>query len=768
MDAPTVSLFGQMLRRYRAAANLSQEELAEQANLSARAISDLERGVKRTPHKETIELLANALALPPQKRALFVAAARPALAPPATVPALHLHESDLTAPLTSLIGRERELLALTRMLGQSDVRLLTLTGTGGVGKTRLALHLAEELAADFDDGAYLVSLAPVRDARLVAPAIARTLGLHEEPGAPALQQVIAYLCERQSLVILDNVEHVVAIAPDIAALLARCPRVRMLITSRRPLRIRGEREFPLSPLDLDAAVRLFLDRVHAAEPDHVASREASNVARLICLRLDCLPLALELAAVRARTLPLPVLLQRLESSLTVLTVGLRDLPERQQTLGGTIAWGVDLLDEGEQCLFRRIAVFVGGCSLEAAHALYEPHDVGRSAVFDSLAALAEMSLLRLDVAEQDVLRFTMLETIREYALESLHQSGEEQTARERHARFFAALTEQMRAETNQDACDERLLRDIENLRAALRWAIGNRQSSVGLRLGANLARLWNMRGFANEGEAWLRALLELDAATEERADPQLRLEALYGASRFAMDRLDYARAEALAEESLALAQQTANIGALANALATLGHVAEAHKRYAEAHERFDTSLRYSRQANDIAGVGRAASSLGNLARMRGEYTYAVTYLEESLDIARQMQMTWGIINGLTSLGHVACEQADYPRATTLYRESLTFCSTMPNEAMLAWLLEGVAVVIAARGDNTQAARLCGMIAQLRHESGMTTSRHAWAIYAQTIETVRATLDPSAWTIEYETGRTFTAADGISAARGALA
>ncbi|MGZ3680687.1 MAG: ATP-binding protein [Ktedonobacterales bacterium] len=364
-----VTSFAALLRRYRTAAGLTQEGLAARAGLSTRAISDLERGQKQTPRRETVQLIADALELSAPKRALLEAAVRPLTAPAHGVEATAAPPHNLPAQLDTLIGREREAVVASDLLARMSVRVLTLTGPGGVGKTRLALQVAEDVLGYFDDGVYVTMLAALQEPDLVMRSIADTLGLRAKAGASLAAQVRTHLRDKQMLLVLDNFEHLLEAAPQISELLSACPRVKVLVTSRAPLRIGGEHEVPVAPLAGDAAADLFLRRARASNPALAVGEDELAVVEAICERLDRLPLAIELAAVWTKVLPLPGLLEQLAHSLERLTGGRRDAPERQRTLRDAIEWSERLLGDDEQRLFHRVAIFAGGFTTEAAVAI---------------------------------------------------------------------------------------------------------------------------------------------------------------------------------------------------------------------------------------------------------------------------------------------------------------------------------------------------------------------------------------------------------------
>lgn len=568
MTAAESSSFAVLLRRYRIAAGLIQEELAERVNLSVHGISNLKRG-KRHPYRHTLAQLADALVLSPQERARFEAAGREAPVRVIEVAAegklsSHLppaHPTNLPDEPTPFIGREREIEQITGLLHDPHIRMVTLTGPGGVGKTRLALQVATTLLADFRDGVFFVNLAPLADPILVPSTIAEVLGVKEEPGRDLLHSVIDALKAKRLLLVLDNYEHLLDATSIVGSLLDGCRALHALVTSRIPLHLSREHQYAVLPLtvpdpqhlpDIESlsrfeSVALLVDRARAVMSDFELDSGNSAAVAEICFRLDGLPLALELAAARIKLFPPQALLQRLSSRLKLLTGGARDSPTRQQTLRAAVDWSYSLLSEQEQTLFTRLGVFAGGCTFEAVEAVCNPQ--GGLDLLEGMAALVDQSLLRRH--GEEVPRYSMLQTVREYATEKLREREEQEDVQRRYAEYFLQVAEQAEAGLSgaeQGKWMARLNAELSNVRGALRWFLDQGAVEQVLRLAAALFWYWRPRGSLSEGRRWLQEGL----ARGDEVAPSVRAKALWALGYLAGLQGDSEEASLLLEEALKL------------------------------------------------------------------------------------------------------------------------------------------------------------------------------------------------------------------------
>jgi predicted ATPase/DNA-binding CsgD family transcriptional regulator len=610
-----------------------------------------------------------------------------------------------------LIGRRRELAAARRAILLGGYRLLTLSGPPGVGKTSLAIALAHSLQDRFSQGATLVDLGPVADPDLVGAAIAESLAVPVGRGRPG-ERLIAFLGERERLLLLDNFEQVIEASPLVASLLAACPNLRVVVTSRVPLRLRWEHELSVEPLELpDArvsslealaevpAIRLYVERARAVAADFELTAQNARLVAAICARLDGLPLAIELAAARTRSLPLQTILLQLAdqepaaqtAALELLAGGPRDLPARQQTLRSAIRWSYALLSPAEQDGLCRLAVFADGCTFEAAEAVGEIS-------WETLGSLVEKNLLWREDTQEVEPRFRMLETIQQFAREQLVAGGRADAARAAQAAYFLDLAEQSAPELvgpPQELWLERLERDCENLRAVLRWAASQRDAAMIARLGAALWRFWLVRSSAEEMRQQVRMLAE--AARLQPGD-LLRMRALHGAGVLARHLADYQTARALLEESLATARTLADEPGLAAALQDLGWVDRYEGRFQQAGALLEESLALFRRLDDWVGLAGTLRLLGYLRWLEGDYAVARALSEEGLTLARQAGDRHTVANILANLGLCRRFEGDPVAAQALFEEALAACRALGDRTGVSMLLDNLGDVALLQGD----------------------------------------------------------------------
>jgi predicted ATPase len=673
--------------------------------------------------QELGELLENDLAVLLTER--FAASLVTAQVPATSSQELVLPEPDLPEPPTPLIGREVELEKVSTLLEKKEVRLVTLTGPGGVGKSRLGLEVARRLQGVFKDGVYFIPLSAVTDPNLVLPTIAKVLAIPEDANKPILETLKEHLEHKQILLLLDNFEQITSAAPVLSELIAEAPGLELLVTSRAPLRIAAEYVCAVPPLALPSvgrspleairdteAVRLFTDRAKAVKQDFELTVDNALAVAEICYRLDGLPLAIELAAARVPLLTPQAILKRLDKRFDLLKGGARDLPTRQQTLKNTIDWSFQLLSEADKRLFTRLAVFVGGSSFEAVEVLCEDDpDIN---VLEGLSSLVEKSLLKqTEVAGEP--RFRMLETVREFALVKLEKSGETQTMQQKHARYFLELSEAAAPslQKGDKAWLDKLELEHDNLRAALRWSDSN-DAELGLRLVIALRRFWWLRSFISEGRAWLSTLIAKSNITSPNEN---RAKALHGLGVMAWLQSDFVTAQKSFEEALTINRELGLEEAVAETLNNLGILAIERGDLKQARTLLEEGIPIRRKLGDETGLAPVLVNLAIVTNEEGDPKAGRALLEEALKLQRAAGNIWGEATAHINLGGIAVALHESGVAKEHYTKALETVTDLGDKEGIAYTLEGFASLAVLEGDMTKAAQLFGAGEALREAIG---------------------------------------------------
>ena len=777
--------FGEHLRHWRVRAGLTQEELAERAGLTGDTIGALEQGTRRYPYPHTVAALADALGLLPEERARLAASARRPFDARSDAPAgvaRWLPPSNVPAPRFALVGRERELALLRDLVAGPTARLVTVVGGGGSGKTALGLRVAYDLRRVFSDRVWVLELASLSDPTLIVGTLTSLLGMRDCQADSAVPRIAALLQERGAALVLDNCEHLVNACASLAGqLLDACPGLRVLATSREPLLIPGERQLRLGPLEAPelietasveavarfAAVQLLVERVQAADSSFALSPgNAASVARL-CARLGGLPLAIELAAARVPVLGLDQLAQRLDEGLWVLSGGSRVAPTRQQTLIATLDWSYALLGQPERAVFRRLAVFAGGCDLEAAEAVCSGEDVAPTEVLDRLAELVHRSLV-LGEGLDGSARYRLLEPVRQYARQRLEAEGEGALsgAASRHLTYCLGLAERAAPELRgaaQVAWLRRLDQERDNLRAALRHAADQHDAPSLLRLGVALVPFWEVRGYHDEGRRWLEAGL-----AGAGADARLQVRAVLGLGQLAYWQSDVAAATACFQRAAAQARALSDQPTLATALTWLGAIRVLEVRYAEAEALLAEGLRLHEAVGDQAGtawalfqLGRAVGNAGDLERANGLLEASLTDYRALGDLRLAATAAMLLGTGLALLGE------HQERSAAMLREGLNGLDAVGDRAYLLSGLLALASVAADTEQPARAARLLGAAQTLHATVGASLSPLARSTSNELLDRVRPRLTAAELELALRQGRAFSTKEALAEAERAV-